>query len=140
MSILKLYHTENMEVKTQLKEASESSIVGQKKVRTYFWFIGRCTLLMAVEVFGALIGQSRGPSGHCLLEPVEVVALVDYALAIDTQLELCSDGRQAININRRNRVDVEDLALATRITQASLSVILEEIVKSSAYPQRMSTM
>jgi len=77
--------------------------------------------------------RRRSPNGCCLLKSVGIVALVDYAFAIDTQLVRCSDCRQTIDVDGRLRIDVEDLALAACSGQTSLIVVLEEIVQPSTY-------
>lgn len=75
--------------------------------------------------------RRRSPNGRCLLKSVGIVALVDDAFAIDTELVRRSDCRQTIDVDGRLRINVEDLALAACSGQASLIVVLKETVQPS---------
>ena len=66
------------------------------------------------------------PSGQCFLEPIQVAARIDNAVVIYAKLVCRANGGQAIYSDSwgRCRVDVEDLLLTVRWSEASLVIIL----------------
>ena len=58
------------------------------------------------------------------MEPIRVVTLVYDAVLTHTELIRRSDGRQAVDIYTRCRVDVEDVCLTRVGGEAGLIVVL----------------
>ena len=75
----------------------------------------------------------RRPARRRARKSIPVLRRFNQAPALDAELVLCADRRQAKDINLRLVVDSQDLVLAGQRCDACLLVVLKKAVQSRAY-------